>query len=125
MRIYYCEDRSAGNTGAAACPISCNIIQLFELTDWSVEDMDEICSLYIGSEYTTKDGIYVRRDSDTGTAPSSTESQIIGRVLGENEPRYFVVERLRLVNGTAVLERTSPNEWPAWADELKGALYGS
>lgn len=62
MKMYYTEDRSAGHTGADASPRVNNIIQLFELTDWSPEDMDEITNLAIGQEWITKDrAVYVKR----------------------------------------------------------------
>ena len=62
MKMYYTEDRSAGKTGVEASPLVNSIIQLFELTDWSPEDMDEITNLAIGQEWITKDrAVYVKR----------------------------------------------------------------
>ena len=61
MKMYYCEDRSAGNTGAAANPKVCNTLQLVELTDWSAEELDSITSLDISEEITTDGKLYVRR----------------------------------------------------------------
>lgn len=61
MKVYYTEDRSAGNTGADANPKVCNSIELFTLTDWTPEDMDEVTSLGIGQEWVSKYKVYIKR----------------------------------------------------------------
>lgn len=61
MKMYYCEDRSAGHTGKEASPKVCNIVQLIELTDWEVSDLDVITSLDVSEETITDYKIYVKR----------------------------------------------------------------
>ena len=61
-RMYYAEDRSAGKTGKDASPWTGNICDLFELTDWSADEMDRITTLDVGDEHTTRDtAVYVKR----------------------------------------------------------------
>ena len=79
MRIFYCEDRSSGKTGADATPVRVNSVQLYELTDWRAEELDAIMALEVGQAYSESKGIYVRREPDSDIAPDSIDSQIIGQ----------------------------------------------
>lgn len=59
MILYRLEDRTSG---AAQAPLSdLRLKDVFELTDWSEDDVDQIASLQPGDCYETPEGIYVER----------------------------------------------------------------